>query len=559
MQVVRAYDATPEWLSKAIGYGLPTLELVLAVLLLLGLITRYAAAVSAALLVVFLVGIVQAAARGLEIQCGCFGGGGGPSTSTSYTLDILRDLGLLVLSAFLILWPLTRFSVDRAIIASELVPELTPKQRKSEKNVRRYRAAVAAAETELRYKQRYVAAGTVVVLLLVTFIGVGVQSGRAKIGSDADTTNASAATGVRVGNQQAPVLVDVYEDFQCPICNDLEQSGLGTDLAAKIKATNIKVNYHVMSFLDSLSGGNKYSSRAANAGYCAADESPDAFAKFHDILFGKTGGANNQPAEGSKGKPDSQLIAWGKDAGITSAVVLHLRDLQPAQGPGGRGDRGGVQAGRQRDADGVRGRQAGGLGGRHGDGGPGRRGDLRGAGLGQVHRGAVADPHADADVAGVQRRPRPASRRPPARSRRPARRRPRRPARRRSSWQSLGLVSAPLDSERAGTWRYRPSSACCGAYLLAASFRALPAVNLTVLAAAIWMVSPVAGLRPSRAARLPTERAKKPGTLTLSPLATADFQGGLQAAQHCVDGLLLEIGVLGDRGHQFLAVHECLL
>ncbi len=319
VQVVRAYDATPEWLSKAIGYGLPTLELVLAVLLLLGLITRYAAAVSAALLVVFLVGIVQAAARGLELQCGCFGGGGGPSTSTSYTLDILRDLGLLVLSAFLVLWPLTRFSVDRAIIASELVPELTPKQRKSEKNVRRYRAAVAAAETELRYKQRYVAAGTVVVLLLVTFIGLGVQAGRAKIGSDADTTNATAGTGVRVGNQQAPVLVDVYEDFQCPICNELEQSGLTTDLAAKVKATSIKVDYHVMSFLDSLSGGNKYSSRAANAGYCAADESPDAFAKFHDILFGKTGDTNNQPAEGSKGKPDSQLISWGKDAGITSA------------------------------------------------------------------------------------------------------------------------------------------------------------------------------------------------------------------------------------------------
>ncbi|MBV9823989.1 MAG: thioredoxin domain-containing protein, partial [Actinobacteria bacterium] len=320
VQAVRAYDATPEWLSKAIGYGLPTLELALAILLLLGLITRYAAAVSAALLVIFLVGIVQAAARGLEIQCGCFGGGGGVSSSTSYTLDILRDLGLLVLAAFLILFPLTKVSVDRAIISSELVPELTPKQRKSEKNVRRYRAAVAAAETELRYKQRYIAAGTVVVLLLITFIGAGVQSGRAKIGSDTDAANASSATGVRVGNQQAPVLVEVYEDFQCPICNDLEQSGLGTDLAAKIKATNIKVNYHVMSFLDSLSGGNKYSSRAANAGYCASDESPDAFLKFHDVLYGKTSGVNNQPAEGSKGKPDSQLIAWGKQAGITSAA-----------------------------------------------------------------------------------------------------------------------------------------------------------------------------------------------------------------------------------------------
>jgi protein-disulfide isomerase/uncharacterized membrane protein YphA (DoxX/SURF4 family) len=321
VQVVRAYDATPEWLSKAIGYGLPTLELVLAVLLLIGLITRYAAILSAALLVVFLVGIVQAAVRGLEIRCGCFGGGGGPSTSTSYTLDILRDLALLALSAYLIRWPLTRLSVDEAVIASERVPELTPKQRKLEKNVRRYRAAVAAAEAELRYKQRYIAAGSAAVVLLVTLIGAGVQGSRAKIASDADIPNATSATGVKVGNQQAPVLVDVYEDFQCPVCNNLELSGLGKDLAAKVKATNIKVDYHVMSFLDSLSGGNKYSSRAANAGYCAADQSPEAFAKFHDILFGKNAsGQNNQPAENSKGRPDSQLIAWGKEAGITSAT-----------------------------------------------------------------------------------------------------------------------------------------------------------------------------------------------------------------------------------------------
>jgi protein-disulfide isomerase/uncharacterized membrane protein YphA (DoxX/SURF4 family) len=319
VQAVRAYDATPEWLSKAIGYGLPMLELVVAILLLIGLITRYAAAVSAVLLMVFLIGIVQASARGLEIQCGCFGGGG-QTTSTSYLLDILRDLVLLALSAFLIRWSLTKLSVDQAIIDSERVPALTPKQAKLEKNVRRYRAARAAAEVELRHKQRYIAGGTAVAMVLITFIAIGVQSGRAKIPATADATNASAATGVRVGNQQAPVLVDVYEDFQCPICNSLEQSGLTKDVDAKVKATTIKVNYHVMSFLDSLSNGNKYSSRAANAGYCAADQSPAAFQKFHDILYGKNAdGQNNQPAENSSGRPDSQLIAWGKQAGITSA------------------------------------------------------------------------------------------------------------------------------------------------------------------------------------------------------------------------------------------------
>jgi protein-disulfide isomerase/uncharacterized membrane protein YphA (DoxX/SURF4 family) len=320
LRAVRAYDATPEWLSKLIAYGLPMLELTLAVLLLIGLIVRYAATASAVLLVIFLIGVLQASARGIKIECGCFGGGGGTTGSTSYTLDILRDLGLLVLAAFLILWPLTKLSVDGWIISTEAVPVLTGKQARSEKNQRRYRVAMAAAEVELRHKQRYIAAGTVIVVVLVSFIAFGVQGNRAKIPATADTANATSAAGVKVGNQQAPVLVDLYEDFQCPICNNLEQSGLTKDFDAKLKATTIKVNYHVMSFLDSSSNGNRYSSRAANAGYCAADQSVDAYAKFHDIAFGKNAdGQNNQPAEGGHGRPDSQLIDWGKQAGITSA------------------------------------------------------------------------------------------------------------------------------------------------------------------------------------------------------------------------------------------------
>jgi protein-disulfide isomerase/uncharacterized membrane protein YphA (DoxX/SURF4 family) len=309
VQAVRAYDATPEWLSKGIGYGLPVLELSLAVLLVAGLITRYAAVVSAALFIVFLIGISQAAIRG----------GGGQSSTTSYTLDILRDVGLLILAAYLIRWPLTKFSADEAIIKSEMVPGLSVKQSKSEKNLRRYRAAMAAAEVELKHKQRYIAAGTAVAVLLVSLTAIGVQGGRAKIATTVNTANASTSTGVTVGNPQAPVTVDIYEDPQCPICNQLEQSGLSTDLAAKVKATSIKVNYHVMSFLDSASNGNKYSSRAANALYCAADVSPDAFVKLHNIMYGKTAGKDNQPAENSNGVPDSTLIAWGKQAGITSA------------------------------------------------------------------------------------------------------------------------------------------------------------------------------------------------------------------------------------------------
>ncbi len=63
---VRAYDATPEWLSKAIAYGLPVLEMCLGVLLIVGIVVRLAASASAFLFVVFLIGIVQAWVRGIS-------------------------------------------------------------------------------------------------------------------------------------------------------------------------------------------------------------------------------------------------------------------------------------------------------------------------------------------------------------------------------------------------------------------------------------------------------------------------------------------------------------
>ena len=67
---VRAYDLLPESLVRVTGTGLPMLELGLAVLLLTGLATRLAAALTGVLALVFLVGVSSAWARGLSIECG---------------------------------------------------------------------------------------------------------------------------------------------------------------------------------------------------------------------------------------------------------------------------------------------------------------------------------------------------------------------------------------------------------------------------------------------------------------------------------------------------------
>ena len=76
VRAVRAYQLLPEALVRPVAWGLPFAELVLAVLLAVGLATRLAAAGSAVLLGLFMVAIAAAWARGLQIHCGCFGGGG---------------------------------------------------------------------------------------------------------------------------------------------------------------------------------------------------------------------------------------------------------------------------------------------------------------------------------------------------------------------------------------------------------------------------------------------------------------------------------------------------
>lgn len=117
---VRAYEIFPPDLATTIGHALPWIELALGVLLILGIFTRFAAAASAVLLVAFIIGIASAWARGLTIDCGCFGGGGTVEPGqTRYLQEILRDIGLILLCGLLMLRPQTALSLEGRGASSE--------------------------------------------------------------------------------------------------------------------------------------------------------------------------------------------------------------------------------------------------------------------------------------------------------------------------------------------------------------------------------------------------------------------------------------------------------
>lgn len=119
VQSVRAYDIFPDALNRLIGYSLPTVELMIGTTLIVGLLVRIGAVLGGGLMVLFIAGIASVWARGLEIDCGCFGSGGyKPGASAQYPWEIARDAGLLLLAAWLVWRPRSPFAVDNLLFRS---------------------------------------------------------------------------------------------------------------------------------------------------------------------------------------------------------------------------------------------------------------------------------------------------------------------------------------------------------------------------------------------------------------------------------------------------------
>jgi protein-disulfide isomerase len=160
--------------------------------------------------------------------------------------------------------------------------------------------------------------GGVVAALVIVAVVVAILIGNnSKPGSAAGSGN-SVPVGVSGGKGGGILVnpaaaksnvptVDVYADFQCPICARFETE-FGPALTAMAKAGEIKYVVHMMSFLD-INLGNDSSARSSNAAACAADAGK--FLEYHAAVFAV------QPAEEGVGYTDAQLTEAAKTAGIT--------------------------------------------------------------------------------------------------------------------------------------------------------------------------------------------------------------------------------------------------
>ena len=111
---VRSYEMLPIPLANFLGYTLPWIEIGLGLLLIVGVTVKISGALGALTMLAFIIAIAQAWARGLSIDCGCFGGGGAiDPEDTKYLSEIIRDIGLMALGIFLYLYPKGRFAIEK--------------------------------------------------------------------------------------------------------------------------------------------------------------------------------------------------------------------------------------------------------------------------------------------------------------------------------------------------------------------------------------------------------------------------------------------------------------
>lgn len=105
-------------------------------------------------------------------------------------------------------------------------------------------------------------------------------------------------------------VVDVYEDYQCPACAQLEPL-IAADLETLATSGSVELRFHPMSFLDQMLS-NDSSQRAAAGAFCAAEQ--NRFLPYHHAVWA------NHPVREGDGWTDEQLLGIATQAGLDTAA-----------------------------------------------------------------------------------------------------------------------------------------------------------------------------------------------------------------------------------------------
>lgn len=162
-----------------------------------------------------------------------------------------------------------------------------------------------------------------VIVLFAAGLGAYIMHLNSKKPSDGQPIRVASNSLVTAEDSGEPkVLLAVYEDFLCPACGTFER-GFGKTISKLVDIGALAVDYHPVNILSTQGQRDNYSGRAGAAAYCVADESMEAFGRFHAALFS----TDLQPDEMAATFPDNnRLIETARQAGAAGTVPACIND-----------------------------------------------------------------------------------------------------------------------------------------------------------------------------------------------------------------------------------------
>jgi protein-disulfide isomerase len=167
--------------------------------------------------------------------------------------------------------------------------------------------AKKSAYREKRRQQQQHRRQTIIIIVIVAALAVVallILPNYLPVGEIASVTPQARpdAQGMTMGNPDAPVRIDVFEDFQCPSCRAFTENYEALLIANDIPSGRVYYVFHNWPFI------GPESQQAANASMCA--NAQGRFWDYHDMLFA------NQTGENVGAFSDRRLVAFAEQLGL---------------------------------------------------------------------------------------------------------------------------------------------------------------------------------------------------------------------------------------------------
>jgi protein-disulfide isomerase len=183
-------------------------------------------------------------------------------------------------------------------VTQEPQPPMTRRERRSlerrDRPIRdRSRASTRRPPKRPAWQSPFALVSVAALVVAVAIIVLNQKPAPANTGGELFTPPIAYATdivdGESLGRADAPVVLEVYSDFQCPICARLVQEQFATLKSELVDTGILRIQAHDISIVGGLDLPNE-SVELATGAICAGRQ--NRYWTFHDLVFWNQGGEN---------------------------------------------------------------------------------------------------------------------------------------------------------------------------------------------------------------------------------------------------------------------------